>query len=314
MPYKSDAQRRFFNSEAGKKKIGEKEVEHWNKESKGLKLPEKVGDAIGATPKEEFDRLSNYIDNLVKEKAHPKYIKREVSSIKKGIPSKISSNVLTKELGSELNKKINQVLRQIEVKDAVNGSVQDFLNMMQGKNQIQVEQIIKKAKGNPNAEEAYKKWKKQNIKDAADSVVYTLFVNKKPVKEFSATMLPVSEAQKFMHSNGIKEGVLQSSLTGKQWKILAREIKDTEPEYDPVTKTLKVKTLGSKDAVTVFVDESDYRMSHHKNPSGRGTWIFGIGSKDMSAWKEFYGTYLEAKNQAKKVAVERNIKTIYTMG
>ena len=42
MPYKSEAQRRFFNSEAGKKKIGAKEVEHWNKESKGLDLPEKV--------------------------------------------------------------------------------------------------------------------------------------------------------------------------------------------------------------------------------------------------------------------------------
>ena len=42
MPYKSEAQRRFFNSEEGKKKIGAKEVEHWNEVSKGKKLPEKV--------------------------------------------------------------------------------------------------------------------------------------------------------------------------------------------------------------------------------------------------------------------------------
>ena len=43
MPYKSEAQRKFFNSPAGKEKLGEEEVEKWNKESKGQKnLPEKV--------------------------------------------------------------------------------------------------------------------------------------------------------------------------------------------------------------------------------------------------------------------------------
>ena len=47
MPYKSEAQRKFFNSPAGKKKLGEKEVEKWNKESKGQKnLPEKVSDSL----------------------------------------------------------------------------------------------------------------------------------------------------------------------------------------------------------------------------------------------------------------------------
>lgn len=44
MPYKSEAQRRYFNSSAGKKKIGEEEVEHWNEVSKGKKLPEKALD------------------------------------------------------------------------------------------------------------------------------------------------------------------------------------------------------------------------------------------------------------------------------
>ena len=43
MPYKSEAQRKFFNSPTGKEKLGEEEVEKWNKESKGQKnLPEKV--------------------------------------------------------------------------------------------------------------------------------------------------------------------------------------------------------------------------------------------------------------------------------
>lgn len=43
MPYKSELQRKFFNSPAGKEKIGKEEVEEWNKESKGQKnLPEKT--------------------------------------------------------------------------------------------------------------------------------------------------------------------------------------------------------------------------------------------------------------------------------
>jgi hypothetical protein len=44
MPYKSEAQRKLFNSLEGKKKLGEEEVEHWNEVSKGMKLPEKAVD------------------------------------------------------------------------------------------------------------------------------------------------------------------------------------------------------------------------------------------------------------------------------
>lgn len=47
MPYESEAQRRFFNSPAGKKKIGKEEVEEWNEKSKGKKnLPESVKDKL----------------------------------------------------------------------------------------------------------------------------------------------------------------------------------------------------------------------------------------------------------------------------
>lgn len=47
MPYKSEAQRRFFNSPTGKKKIGKEEVEEWNEKSKGKKnLPESVKDKL----------------------------------------------------------------------------------------------------------------------------------------------------------------------------------------------------------------------------------------------------------------------------
>lgn len=43
MPYKSDAQRKFFHS-AGAKKAGitSKDVKKWDKESKGMDLPERV--------------------------------------------------------------------------------------------------------------------------------------------------------------------------------------------------------------------------------------------------------------------------------
>lgn len=43
MPYKSKAQRRYFHWAAKKGKIPKKTVKHWDKASKGKKLPEKKG-------------------------------------------------------------------------------------------------------------------------------------------------------------------------------------------------------------------------------------------------------------------------------
>jgi hypothetical protein len=43
MPYKSDAQRKFFHTDTAKKKgITKKEVKEFDKASKGKKLPKKV--------------------------------------------------------------------------------------------------------------------------------------------------------------------------------------------------------------------------------------------------------------------------------
>lgn len=43
MPYKSEAQRRWAHTKAGMKALGgKKAVKHWDKESKGKKLPERV--------------------------------------------------------------------------------------------------------------------------------------------------------------------------------------------------------------------------------------------------------------------------------
>lgn len=55
MPYKSEAQRKYFNSPEGKKKIGSEEVEHWNEVSKGMKLPKKV----------EEDKEMNVLDKAI---------------------------------------------------------------------------------------------------------------------------------------------------------------------------------------------------------------------------------------------------------
>jgi hypothetical protein len=43
MPYKSEKQRKFFNSSTGKKKIGAKKVAEYNATSKGASLPEYTG-------------------------------------------------------------------------------------------------------------------------------------------------------------------------------------------------------------------------------------------------------------------------------
>ena len=42
MPYKSDAQRKFFNANRDKLEKQGVNVDEWNEESKGLKLPERI--------------------------------------------------------------------------------------------------------------------------------------------------------------------------------------------------------------------------------------------------------------------------------
>lgn len=43
MPYKSEAQRRYFHAAASQGKISPKTVKDFDEASKGLKLPDKVG-------------------------------------------------------------------------------------------------------------------------------------------------------------------------------------------------------------------------------------------------------------------------------
>lgn len=59
MPYKSDRQRKFFNSPTGKSKLGQEKVNEFNQASKGMKLPDH---AVGS-PKEPRPK-SRYTDMM----------------------------------------------------------------------------------------------------------------------------------------------------------------------------------------------------------------------------------------------------------
>lgn len=62
MPYKSEAQRRFFNSPAAKEKgISQKTVDEFNAASKGAELPEKVSKKTG------LDKLKDKIKKRMKD-------------------------------------------------------------------------------------------------------------------------------------------------------------------------------------------------------------------------------------------------------
>lgn len=50
MPFKSEAQRRFFNANRGKKGLSGKVVDEFNAASKGKDLPERVGDKPDKPP------------------------------------------------------------------------------------------------------------------------------------------------------------------------------------------------------------------------------------------------------------------------
>lgn len=76
MPYKSEAQRRFFNSEKGKEVVGEKNVKEFNKESKGLKLPEKV-------EKDEDEILNKRVPTMGKANDTNRLILKAINSIEK---------------------------------------------------------------------------------------------------------------------------------------------------------------------------------------------------------------------------------------
>ena len=65
MPHKSEAQRRYFNSPAGKAKIGKEEVEHWNEVSKGKELPEKAVDkALSMCDSVDKKTVTNTISSM----------------------------------------------------------------------------------------------------------------------------------------------------------------------------------------------------------------------------------------------------------
>lgn len=106
MPYKSEAQRRFFNSKKGKEVVGEKNVKEFNKESKGLKLPEKV--------KEKDETLGKYIKSSFDEcEDKDEMLKRRIATMGKA---------------NDINVKILKALDSIEKVERVFDSKYDVNN------------------------------------------------------------------------------------------------------------------------------------------------------------------------------------------
>ena len=65
----------------------------------------------------------------------------------------------------------------------------------------------------------------------------------------------------------------------------------------------------------VKIDTSKYESSHQRKPIGRGGWIFAFGKnpEDQTTWRNFNGTYTEAKKLAKEAAQKAGVSTIYVL-
>ena len=60
MPYKSDVQRKYFHAAEARGEISKKTVEEFDKASKGMKLPERVGKKKPIRSIAQLRKLSEY--------------------------------------------------------------------------------------------------------------------------------------------------------------------------------------------------------------------------------------------------------------
>lgn len=114
------------------------------------------------------------------------------------------------------------------------GSVEDFLNKMaKCKSKAEVEKLVIKAKGNPNASEAYKRWKVQQGLDESlqESVSlkedYSNFIGK-PLKDFLNTLSPMEKLN--IDYEEVAQGT--NGMMGRQnqvpWYVADRIVKDIQ--------------------------------------------------------------------------------------
>lgn len=88
---------------------------------------------------------------------------------------------------------------------ANNGSVEDFLKKMEGKSKAEAEKIVRQAKGNPNADEAYRQY--LELTEDTEKVKDGKWVNKGDTGETHGTFATKKEAdaqRKAMFANGFK--------------------------------------------------------------------------------------------------------------
>lgn len=125
MPYKSEAQRRFFNSEAGKEKLGEAEVEHWNKESEGMKLPEKVKDTL--------DKAIKACDEKSLSQVYNDGMRKMASAIDVKNPEKSRTEIdkIFMDTINEMNDVVNEIQRQLsKLRDSLSSRKQELNKML----------------------------------------------------------------------------------------------------------------------------------------------------------------------------------------
>lgn len=126
----------------------------------------------------------------------------------------------------------------VNTKDAAVGSVQEYYDKMVGKTKAEVEKIVMNAKGNPNADLAYKKWLNVHSRDnktidkairSCDkeyvTMTYRSWKHGNMVKEFRSK----NEAFEYVRKNRVKEGITNVNISGRYYAL-----NEIDPSVDKV--------------------------------------------------------------------------------
>lgn len=63
--------------------------------------------------------------------------------------------------------------------------------------------------------------------------------------------------------------------------------------------------------MVVRIDTRPFELSHQRQPRGQGGWLFAFGDEDdQSQWRNFNGTFAEARQQAKEAAKAEGVQTV----
>lgn len=215
---------------------------------------------------------------------------------------------------------LDRAIRKCEVKDAVNGSVEEFFEMMVGKTKPQVEKIVREAKGNPNADKAYQKWKKIYTKDAApkksrDGYPYKLQIQYANGQFEKQLCKSATEAQKMKENYSKKHGIKAVKIV-KNTDAKPRRSKDKH--YTVEYRTAGSDVFSDKYHKEIVSASSEEEAISKVLQSKRGNNIIGrpkvVDSKPMkdapNYSKRIEGLKNEVKNKPGNIYVVYEITTL----